>query len=131
MDLQGVDKSVVFGFPWKNMATLKRHNDYILRAVAAYPDRLIGFCCLDPAHDDAPAEAERCLNRGLSGLGELAFYGSELTPALLTRMDPLMSLCREKDLPVLMHTNEPVGHLYPGQIPHDPGRALPADPALS
>jgi len=117
MDEQAVDKSVVFGFPWKNFATLQRHNDYILRAVAAYPDRLIGFCCLTPTHDKALSEAERCLKGGLSGVGELAFYQSELTVELLNRIDPLMTLCREKDLPVLIHTNEPVGHAYPGKSP--------------
>ncbi len=117
MDEQAVDKSVVFGFPWKNFSTLQRHNDYILRAVAAYPDRLIGFCCLDPIHEKALFEAERCLKGGLSGVGELAFYQSELTPELLNRIDPLMTFCREKDLPVLIHTNEPVGHAYPGKSP--------------
>ena len=117
MDQQAVDKSVVFGFPWKNFATLQRHNNYILRAVAAYPDRLIGFCCLDPTHEKALSEAERCLKGGFSGVGELAFYQSELTPELLNRIDPLMTFCREKGLPVLMHTNEPVGHAYPGKSP--------------
>jgi len=117
MDEQGVDKSVVFGFPWKNFATLQQHNDYILDSVAAYPDRLVGFCCLDPTHDKALFEAERCLEGGLSGVGELAFYGSELTEALLRRMDPLMAFCRGKCLPVLIHTNEPVGHVYPGKSP--------------
>jgi uncharacterized protein len=117
MDEQAVDKSVVFGFPWKNDVTFRRHNDYILDAVAAHPDRLIGFCCLDPFHEKAASEAARCLQGGLSGIGELAFYQSELTPELLNRTDPLMTFCREKNLPVLMHTNEPVGHWYPGKSP--------------
>jgi predicted TIM-barrel fold metal-dependent hydrolase len=117
MDDQGVDRSVVFGFPWKDITTCRSHNDYILEAMQRYPHRLMGLCCLDPAHPDAIAEAERCLKAGLSGLGELAFYDSGFTPETLDRLTPLMSLCREADLPVLIHTNEPVGHTYPGKSP--------------
>jgi len=117
MDAQGVDRSVVFGFPWKNMDTCRMHNDYILEAVAAFPKRLHGLCCLDPLHPDALAEARRCLAAGLGGLGELAFYDSGFTPEVLEKLSPIMALCREVGLPVLIHTNEPVGHAYPGKSP--------------
>jgi len=30
MDEQGVDKSVVFGFPWTKKKVFQRHNDYIM-----------------------------------------------------------------------------------------------------
>ena len=33
MDENGVDKSVIFGFPWKNPETFKIHNDYIIEMV--------------------------------------------------------------------------------------------------
>ena len=29
-----------------------------------------------------------------------------------------MTLCRERGVPVLLHTNEEVGHLYPGKTPN-------------
>jgi len=131
MDEQGVDRSVVFGFPWKNIQTCRANNDYILEAVAAYPDRLYGFCCIDPMHPGALAEAERCLNGGLCGLGELAFYDMDFTPAVIEQLTPIMGLYREADLPVLIHTNEPVGHIYPGKSPmslknlYDMVRAFP------
>jgi len=118
MDRQGVDKSVVFGFPWKNSQHFKAHNDYILEAVVKYPQRLIGFCCLDPFNRDAATEALRCLEGGLSGIGELAFYQSGIEGDTLDKMTPLMDICRDKDLPVLIHTNEPVGHVYPGKTPN-------------
>lgn len=118
MDRQGVDKSVVFGFPWKNSQTFIKHNDYILEAVARYPQRLIGLCCLDPFSRDAVTEARRCLEGGLSGIGELAFYQSGIDDKTLDKLAPLMQICRDKDLPVLIHTNEPVGHMYPGKTPH-------------
>jgi predicted TIM-barrel fold metal-dependent hydrolase len=29
-----------------------------------------------------------------------------------------MALCRERNVPVMIHTNEPVGHHYPGKTPN-------------
>ncbi len=118
MDQEGVDKSVVFGFPWQNSQTVIKHNDYILEAVARYPERLIGFCCLDPLGREAAAEAERCLDAGIAGLGELAFYQSGIETSILDKLTPLMEICRAKDCPTLIHTNEPVGHIYPGKTPN-------------
>ena len=117
MDDQGVDISVIFGFPWKNSALVKKHNDYIMDSVAKYPGRFMGFCCLDPLNEEAAPEAERCIESGLSGIGELASYESGLNQDYLDRIDPLMALCRKKDLPALIHTNEPMGHEYPGKSP--------------
>ncbi len=118
MDEQGVDKSVVFGFPWKNSDTFRKENDYILDAVERYPDRLIGFCCLDPFSKFAINEVMRCLEQGLSGIGELAFYESGIDDTALNKLAPLLEICRKKDFPALIHTNEPVGHIYPGKTPN-------------
>ena len=117
MDKNNVDKSVVFGFPWKNADTFKQHNDYIMESVAKYSDRLIGLGCFDPTHRDAAAEAERCVQGGLSGIGELAFYQSGINEATLDDLTAIMEICHASNLPVLLHTNEPVGHLYPGKTP--------------
>jgi uncharacterized protein len=117
MDHNGVDISVVFGFPWHQSKNFKQNNDYILEAVTRYPDRLIGFCCVDPFHVDAATEAARCLSDGLCGIGELAFYESGFDEKTLAHLAPLMALSREKNTPVLIHTNEPVGHMYPGKAP--------------
>lgn len=118
MDDQGVDKTVVFGFPWRSAETYRQHNDYILEAVQRHPHRLIGFCCLDPLHKDAPQEVERCLDAGLSGVGELAFYTSGIEADCLEALDPIMALARQHGRPVMLHTNEPMGHAYPGKSPN-------------
>jgi predicted TIM-barrel fold metal-dependent hydrolase len=117
MDDQGIDKSVVFGFPWNNLEISRLQNDYIMKMADAHPDRLIGFCCLNPAHPEAAREVERCIQGGLKGVGELAFYQSGFDDRTLDALSPVMALCEEKGLPVLIHTNEPVGHLYPGKAP--------------
>jgi predicted TIM-barrel fold metal-dependent hydrolase len=119
MDANHVDKTVIFGFPWQNSRLFKQHNDYISEIVSRYPDRFIGLACFDPLSDGAAGEARRCLQEGaLSGIGELAFYQSGIENASVARMDPIMEICSVLDLPVLIHTNEPIGHDYPGKTPN-------------
>ena len=117
MDANGVDRAVVFGFPWTDIELAKTHNDYILDMVQAYPDRFIGLGCFDPASPGAAAEAERCLAAGLGGIGELAFYQCGIDDAALEQLAPIMGMCAERNRPVLIHTNEPVGHDYHGKTP--------------
>jgi predicted TIM-barrel fold metal-dependent hydrolase len=119
MDDSQVDKAVVFGFPWKDSLLFKQHNDYISEAVNRYPQRFIGLGCFDPFSDGVAQEARRCLQEGgLSGIGELAFYQSGIENSCLSRLEPVMEMCRNLDLPVMIHTNEPIGHSYPGKTPN-------------
>jgi len=117
MDEEGVDKSVIFGFPWDEADHFRRHNDYIIESVRRYPERVVGFCCFSPLSPRSSEEAQRCLGEGLAGVGELALYQSGLTADVLERLDALMGLCAGLDVPVLFHANEPVGHAYPGKTP--------------
>jgi len=118
MDENGVHRSVVFGFPWENAEYYKRHNDYIIESVRQYPERLTGFCCFSPFSPGGAREAERCLSHGLSGVGELAVYRSGLTSEVVKALGDVMVLCSQSDSPFLLHTNEPVGHSYPGKTPN-------------
>jgi uncharacterized protein len=115
MDAEGVDKSIVFGFPWKTADHFRRHNDYVIEAVKARPDRFIGFSCFDPVSAEGAKEAERCFNAGLKGVGELAAYDSPLTDNIISRLSDIMAVCLDHDAPLLIHTNEPIGHKYPGK----------------
>jgi len=115
MDNEGVSKSVVFGFPWKLTEHYKRHNDYVIESVLKNPDRLVGFSTFDPLSPDAPKEVERCLEAGLAGVGELAVYDADFSMDVIHRLQDIMALCAEKNVPVLLHANEPVGHIYPGK----------------
>lgn len=118
MDANHIDKCVVFGFPWHTSDTCRMHNDYIIEAVQKHPGRLIGFGCFDPLSVEAARETERCLNAGLSGIGELAFYRSGIPEQALEHLAPVMQICRQHDRPIMLHTNEPVGHEYPGKTPN-------------
>ena len=115
MDEEKIDKSVIFGFPWQKVDHFRRHNDYVIEAVQRYPDRLIGFCCFSPLSTQASEEAERCLKSGLSGVGELAIYDSFFSHNETMVLRDIMEVCSGFDVPLLLHTNEPVGHSYPGK----------------
>ena len=118
MDENGVDRSVVFGFPWRTPDFLVRHNDYVLEAAAKYPSRLIPLACLDLFSDKCISEAQKRCHEGVAGFGELAVYkAAESIDAVLDNFRETARLCREKGLVLLVHANEPVGHIYPGKAP--------------
>ncbi len=118
MDRQAVDRAVVFGFPWRSLESARLNNDYVMEAVARYSPRLIGMACVDAAVEGAAAEIRRCLEQGMKGAGELAFYKSGIDRRGLDALEPVMELCAQYKVPVMIHTNEPVGHQYPGKTPN-------------
>jgi len=117
MEEQGIQRSVVFGFPWEKEEHFRRHNDYILESVQKHPDKLIGFCCFSPLSPQGAEEVTRCLDAGLAGVGELAVYQSGFSKETIRSLYEVMEICADRNVPVLFHTNEPVGHLYPGKTP--------------
>lgn len=117
MDRNGVDRSVVFGFPWESGELAKRHNDYVLEAAARYSPRLIPMGCVNPLGRGSAMEAERCLLMGARGLGELAIYGQCDTGLALESYRQLVECCTSHNAVLLVHANEPVGHDYPGKAP--------------
>ena len=117
MDEEEIHKSVIFGFPWQKSDLFKKHNDYILESVQLYPDRFIGFCCFDPLSKKAAEETEKCLKAGCSGVGELAVYGQDFTPEIISAFNDTMAVSASFDVPFLIHSNEPLGHQYPGKQP--------------
>ncbi len=123
MDKHGVAISVASGFPWRTPDLARENNDYIIDAHLKHPDRILGLACFDALWEGAAKEAERCIDAGLSGAGELAFYLSGIDDAALRHLEPVMALLRQKgNKPCLIHTNEPVGHTYPGKTPVTPGQ---------
>jgi predicted TIM-barrel fold metal-dependent hydrolase len=118
MDDHGVDIACASGFPWRNPDHARQNNDYIIECVQRWPDRLRGLACFDAAWKNAADEAVRCIDAGLSGVGELAFYLSGIDDNALDMLSDVMAVLREKgNLPCMIHTNEPVGHAYPGKTP--------------
>jgi predicted TIM-barrel fold metal-dependent hydrolase len=114
MDASGVDVSVAFGFAWADQGLCREANDYMLESVSRWPDRLCGFAQVNPVAKGAMAELERCMHKGLCGLGELMPDGQGY--ALDDRcLDDIMQQMAHWKRPVLIHGSEPVGHDYPGK----------------
>lgn len=117
MDQDGVNRAVVFGFPWQTPQWASRHNDYVLEAASKHSPRLIPLACFNPLEKNARKEAERCLRNGARGLGELAIYDSCDEKAALQSFQDLIDCLRSLGGVLLVHANEPVGHLYRGKAP--------------
>jgi predicted TIM-barrel fold metal-dependent hydrolase len=116
MDRSGVQKSVTFGFGWRDAGLLREANDYVIDAVRRYPDRLIGFGIVNPACSEAAVqELERCAAHGLRGVGELMPNGQGFSLDDERAMRPVVEVAVAHGMPILSHTSEPVGHFYPGK----------------
>jgi predicted TIM-barrel fold metal-dependent hydrolase len=115
MAKDGVKKSVVFGFPWADSGLCREHNEYILDSMNLYPDSLIGFCSFSPASGkQCIPDIEKFLDSGMKGVGEIASYSGS-SKKEIDFFDPLMTILKERGLPLLLHVTEGVGHDYPGK----------------
>jgi hypothetical protein len=116
MDETGVDRSVVCGFSWGSSDICSLHNDYLLNSVSRYPDRLIAFVAVSLTDAErAERDLERAIRRGAKGVGEVAFYSREMSPEDIDRMTSVLTLMEKEEIPLLLHTNEDIGHSYPGK----------------
>jgi len=116
MDEAGVDISVILNIGWTTHELCVETNDYIIDAVSRYPQRLAGFCAVQPNSPKAAvSEIERCAKAGIKGVGEmrpdiqLFDLGDEMV------MEPLAEVLKEHKLALLLHSSEPIGHDYPGK----------------
>lgn len=100
-------------------------NDYLMRTVAACPDRLIGFGTLHPDVQDVPAELRRIRAGGLRGVKvHPDFQHFALDSDASLRMFHALA---DFDLPALVHTGDT---RYPFSHPERMARVLKAVPAL-
>ena len=116
MDDAGVTQAVVFGFGWCDMDLCRQDNDYVIESVARFPERLLGFCIVNPAAGaEAVREIERCAAAGLRGVGELMPDGQGYRLDDEKTMAPVVEAAIAHAMVLLTHCSEPVGHLYPGK----------------
>jgi predicted TIM-barrel fold metal-dependent hydrolase len=113
MDKFHIDKTVVF----LGAGGLLRLNDFvdannfIIEATKEFPQRLIGFCIVNPLYkNEALNEVERCINQGLHGIKLLpTAQGWDTEYGFYTIDNPIMNLLVEKaielDIPILIHTD--------------------------
>ena len=116
MKRAGVDRSVVFGFPWSDPGRLRAANDYVFEAAAGSAGKLIPFAVVDPGNMAlTEEEIVRLHGRGLAGIGELMPDGQGFRLDDERIMDNCLRLAVFHKLVVMIHASEPVGHDYPGK----------------
>lgn len=100
-------------------------NALVAELVRAYPERLLGYCYVNPRHTrDALDEMERRLLRERG-----VFAGLKLWQAVRCSdplLDPLMEFCAAHDVPVLQHTFMVAGRNGAGTA-NGPGESTPDD----
>ena len=116
MDEAGVDISVILNIGWTTHEMCLETNDYIIDSVSRSPQRLVGFCAVQPQSPKAAvAEIERCAKAGIRGVGEMRpdIQLFDLCDEVI--LAPLVEVLKEHQLLMLLHASEPIGHEYPGK----------------
>ena len=116
MERAGVSLSVILNIGWSSHQLCVETNNYIMESISRYPDKLVGFCAIQPkAGEAALAEVERCIRGGVRGIGEMRpdIQGFDLGDE--STVKPLMELAKKHRLILLTHASEPVGHQYQGK----------------
>jgi hypothetical protein len=116
MEREKIQRSVICGFPGDDPALCREGNDFLWECRARYPGKFLPLACFSlRSRREAERERDRCLAKGFPGFGEIAFYGEGLSADKIRRLAGVLNPLRGKGVPVLLHTNEPVGHEYPGK----------------
>ena len=96
-------------------------NDAVLRAAAESGGRLLPLARVSPHHEDAVAEAERCLENGARGFKLHPRSDDFQLPH--PAVDRIVALANERRMPVLFHAGRGIPHL--GEAVVDLARTYP------
>lgn len=116
LDEANVQKAVVLSLGYmselSNDLAVSAENDFVATEVAANPDRLIGFCGINPLLLSAASELDRCLDLdGMVGV-KLHPVGSGLNiadPDEAAALAAVFDKIAQHDAPVLIHVGAPLG----------------------
>ena len=120
----GVAQAVMCGWPWRDPAHCRDHNDYLAKVSHESGGRLTWLGIVNPSDQGAAAEVERCLALGASGIGELNADAQGFAlddPSQFTDVATVLELANR---PAMLHASEPLGHHYPGKGTATPDRLL-------
>jgi len=113
LDEANVQKAIVLSLGYWGLpddSNVAPENDYTAAEVAKYPDRLIGFCGINPLYESAVGEIDRCLDLpGMVGI-KLQMVASGVdweNEEHVAAVSDVLDKARERDVPVLMHVAGP------------------------
>ncbi|MCU0849136.1 MAG: amidohydrolase [Spirochaetes bacterium] len=120
MDGSGIDIGVVMSFSWIKSGYSREQNNYLGGVVRASEGRIRAFGSIPmDAGRATDGWAGEIADLGLSGIGEIGFYSPGFDGEALSYLRSVLESARRFSLPVSIHVNEPVGHLYSGK--YEPG----------
>lgn len=127
LDEAGIERAVVLStaYIWTQpsrrvsdaTAHMRAENDWTSTQVAKFPDRLIGFCSLNPLSDDAPGELTRCaadpnLRRGLKihmGNSTVDYH----RPDHIERLRTIFRAANDAGMAIVVHMRASVTEKFP------------------
>lgn len=124
MENSGYAMSVVLGWPWRDQGLCREHNAYLSDVARRLPDRIAWLGIVNPSLPDAACEIAYCMENGAVGFGEVNADGQGFDWAEPTSIADSFDAFAQLDVPVLIHTSEPVGHVYAGKGMATPDRLL-------
>lgn len=124
MDEAGIAQAVMCGWPWRDPAHCREHNEYLAEASRESAGRLAWLGIVNPAQPDAGAEVERCLALGASGIGELNADAQGFLLEDVSSFAEITTVLQAANCPAMLHASEPLGHRYPGKGTATPERLL-------
>lgn len=99
--MEPVDRAIVLGFRARHVGVLVP-NEYVAEYVARHPDRLIGFCSVDPQDFDAVDQLDHAVQTlGLRGLKMGPIY-QNVAPTD-SRFRRILKRAEELRIPMLIH----------------------------
>jgi hypothetical protein len=119
LDQAGHGRALVF--PMHEPDGYAPANDAVLRAAAESGGRLMPLARVSPHHEDAVAEAERCLENGARGFKLHPRSDDFQLPH--PAVDRIVALADERRMPVLFHAGRGIPHL--GEAVVDLARTYP------
>jgi predicted TIM-barrel fold metal-dependent hydrolase len=121
-EMSDVDKAIIFSLRYKDSIGIDGDDEVTARAVAKYPDKFVGFACVDPRMPD-------CMDLLTHAIEDLKLKGAKFGPIyngvslLDPRLVPVYEYLQKNNLPLTMH----MGTTYGRNAPIEYGRPLDVD----
>ena len=120
--LRDVDKAIIFSPRYKDSIGIDGNDEVTAAAVAKYPDKFVGFACVDPRRPDYMELLRHAVDGlKLKGVKFGPIYAS--VPLDDPRLDLVYAYCQKNDRPLTMH----MGTTFARDTLLDAGRPLHVD----
>lgn len=115
LDDNNITKSAAMGFAWENPDYCLKQNEYFSETAKEFKGRIYPFGTIPKGIKNVHEWCVSIKESGLFGVGELAFYSGGVSSADFDFLSSVLNSSSELSLPVCLHVNEPLGHIYAGK----------------